>query len=476
MRFTDLIDIEPITALHSMGAAVFCVPDYSEMSRDQLAEELRALHGQASMIQQRADRENRQLTAAEDSQLNELFSRFSMAQRAYDMTESLGRRTTHDGPGSHPSGHQQRVHHTEIAGMSNRARFDAAIREHRDDAGGFNGLGDFMMTVASGREDRRLRTFPRAAGQGEYSGGEGGYLVPHQLTASILGPLFSESGILSRVNLLPMTSNVLVAAGFNTTDTSSGAVGGLELKWEAEGETLDSQTGVLGSIFLRAKKGAILVECSNELLEDSVAASVQLEQVMRNATQLGLERAILTGNGVGQPRGVLNDVGLVTIAKESGQAADSLVFENIVNMVARQHPSTLANSVWIASPSVLPQLLSLAFPIRDGANVVGGSQVPITVEGEPVGMYRLMGLPLLLSETLPALGDKGDLMLVNFGEQLLGMRTDLQIEMSPHLKFNQDKTVFRLRVRCDSTGRWSGPATPLNGNSLSWAVCLAERA
>ena len=473
-----MIDTAAIQRLHSMGAAAFCVPDYSEMSRDQLAEELRALHGQASMIQQRADRENRQLTAAEDSQLNELFSRFSMAQRAYDMTESLGRQTSHDGPGSQPfTGHQQRVHHTEIAGMSNRARFDAAIREHRDDAGGFNGLGDFMMTVASGREDWRLRSFPRAAGQGEYSGGEGGYLVPHQLTASILGPLFSESGVLSRVNLLPMSSNVLTAAGFKTTDTSSGAVGGLELKWEGEGETLDSQTGVLGSIFLRAKKGAILVECSNELLEDSVAASVQLEQIMRNAARFGLERAILTGDGVGRPRGVLNDVGLITVAKESGQAADTLIFENIVNTASRVHPSVLANSVWVASPSVLPQLLSLAFPIKDAsANVVGGSQVPITVEGEPVGMYRLMGLPLLLSETLPQLGDKGDLMLVNFGEYLFSLRTDLQIEMSPHLRFDKDKTVFRLRVRCDGQGRWDGPATPLNGNSLSWAVCLAERA
>ena len=472
----EIFDMTALHRLRELGAIVLNTP-YENMSREALGQKLQALHGEAEMIQRRADRQNRALTDSESDRLDELFAEFSTVERVYDSKEPLGRQTSHDGPGSHPSGHQQRVHHTEIAGMSNRARFDAAIREHRDDAGGFHGLGDFMATVASGREDRRLRSFPRAAGQGEYSGGEGGYLVPHQLTASILGPLFSESGILSRVNLLPMTSNVLTAAGFKTTDTSSGAVGGLELKWEGEGETLDSQTGVLGSIFLRAKKGAILVECSNELLEDSVAASVQLEQIMRNAARFGLERAILTGNGVGRPRGVLNDVGLITIAKESGQAADTVLFENIVNTVSRVHPSVLANSVWVASPSVLPQLLSLAFPIKDAsANVVGGSQVPITVEGEPVGMYRLMGLPLLLSETLPALGDKGDLMLVNFGEYLFGMRTDLQIEMSPHLRFNEDKTVFRLRVRCDGQGRWDGPATPLAGNSLSWAVCLAERA
>ena len=62
---------------------------------------------------------------------------------------------------------------------------------------------------------------------------------------------------------------------------------------------------------------------------------------MRSAARFGREQTVLTDNVAGRPRGVLNDAALITIAKESGQAADTMLFENIVNMLTRIHPNLL---------------------------------------------------------------------------------------------------------------------------------------
>jgi HK97 family phage major capsid protein len=273
-----------------------------------------------------------------------------------------------------------------------------------------------------------------------------------------------------------MSTLALAVGGFDTLNHTGGAIGGLTMEWVGEGEQLSSQTGTLRQINLVAKKGSIMVDVTNELLADAPAASIQLEGIMRDAARFGLEAAVLTGNGAGRPLGVLNDPALITVAAESGQAADTLVYENIINMVARLHPNLLPRAVWVANPNILPQLLSMSFPVHGASDVVAGSQVPVTRDGNRVGAYQLLGLPLVLSEALPTLGDAGDLILADFGEYALGMRRDVAIDVSTHLKFDYDKVVFRLIIRADGFGRWNAPATPLVGSTLSWCVNLAARA
>ena len=194
------------------------------------------------------------------------------------------------------------------------------------------------------------------------------------------------------------------------------------------------------------------------------------------AARHGLESAVLTGNGVGRPLGLLNNGSLVTVAKETSQTADTVNYQNIIKMMARLHPALLSGAVWVANQTVLPQLLNMQFLIENaaGSDFVGGGQVPFLTD--VTGQYRLLGIPLVLSETLPVLGDAGDLCLANFSEYMFGMRQDVVIDASPHIKFDYDITTFRLRVRCDGLARWAEAATPENGDTLSWAVNLAERA
>lgn len=479
MKPQDLIDLTALWLLDSLGAAAY---NNMELSREAVEDKMRDLHVQAETIQAEADAALRPLTDTEKSRIDHLYDQFRGYELQLASYESRGR-LTDDNPLPSQPGQLGRSAQTRVVPhQQGRSWFNQTFGPTDGRTHGFNGIGDFLSALAGvteGRPDNRLQPYrpPMNAGMTEGTGAAGGFLVPEQLMADILGPAFVESGVLSRVNTLPMRSSTLSVAGFNTLDHSSGAIAGLTLNWTGEGDTLASQTPSLNDEMLKAKKGSVLVPVTNELLMDAPAANIQLEQILRQAARFGLEQAVLTGNGAGRPRGVINDAALITVAKESGQSADTIVFENVINMIARLHPNLLPGAIWVANPSILPQLLSMQFPVRDASlNVVGGSQVPITAEGGQVGAYQLLGLPLVLSETMPVLGDAGDIVLANFREYMFGLRQDAQITVSQHLKFDEDRTVFRLILRADGQGRWNAPATPLTGSTLSWCVQLAARA
>ena len=65
-------------------------------------------------------------------------------------------------------------------------------------------------------------------------------------------------------------------------------------------------------------------------------------------------------------------------------------------------------------------------------------------------MLTLLGRPVIMSEKTPGiLGDKGDLSLVDWSFYLLGIRDNLMIDTSDHVKFTSDQTTVRAIARND---------------------------
>jgi HK97 family phage major capsid protein len=104
---------------------------------------------------------------------------------------------------------------------------------------------------------------------------------------------------------------------------------------------------------------AVLVYVTDKLLRNAPA----LEQFVRRAASEEIlflvNDAIINGSGVGQPLGILNSGGLVTVSKEVGQAADTVVLENINRMYARMHKTPRAGAVWFVNQEVEAQLEGL---------------------------------------------------------------------------------------------------------------------
>lgn len=131
---------------------------------------------------------------------------------------------------------------------------------------------------------------------------------------------------------------------------------------------------------------------------------------MRQALTFDLDEAFLRGTGAGMPLGVLNDPALISVGKESGQAADTLKYQNMIGMWSRMHPANHRNAVWIVHPECVPQLYSMVLE-GDSSSIPVYQPAGAGLRGSP--SPTLMGRPVLLSEHASALGDQSDIVLVD---------------------------------------------------------------
>src|SRR5690606_36885955 len=102
--------------------------------------------------------------------------------------------------------------------------------------------------------------------------------------------------------------------------------------------------------------------------------------------------AFTEGNAVGQPLAYLTAPAAVTVPKESGQGAGTIVWENIVKAYSRMLPSSIARAVWVAHIDTFPELATMALSVGTGGSAVwigtgahdGAGAPPMTILGRPV--------------------------------------------------------------------------------------------
>ena len=119
--------------------------------------------------------------------------------------------------------------------------------------------------------------------------------------------------------------------------------------------------------------------------------------------------------------------------------------------------------------TAIPQLLELTIAVGSG-----GSVVPVLNERN--GEFTMLTRPVVFTEKLPTLDTLGDIVLADFSSYAIGLRTEIQLVVSTHVRFESDELSFRLCVRMDGQPLLSEPITPVNGDTLSPFVTLASRA
>jgi HK97 family phage major capsid protein len=162
----------------------------------------------------------------------------------------------------------------------------------------------------------------------------------------------------------------------------------------------------------------------------------------------------------------------VSVAKETGQTAATVVWQNIVKMYSRMLPQSLNNAVWIVAPDVLPELFTMALQVG-----VAGSAIYIQ-NGAVGAPMTLLGRPVIVSEKASKVGTAGDISFVDLSYYLVGDRQALEVAQSEHVNFATDKTAIRFIQRVDGKPWILSAITPANGstNTLSPFVNLATRA
>lgn len=346
------------------------------------------------------------------------------------------------------------------------------------DYSGPNALQDFFQLIWHNRnldakDQLRLRQIRAAFGSTDGAGG--GFLIPEVLRSELLRINLESAIVRPRARVVPMESLRVSFPAIDSTSNVSSVYGGIVSYWEEEGATHTDSAPEFQTIDLFAKKLVTYTVVPNELMADSVGSlQMFIGEIFPEALSFDEDYALLTGNGVGKPLGALNtsNAGTISVAKETGQTAATIYWENIIKMYARMLPGSLGRAVWVVSTDVFPELATMALSVG-----TGGAPVWHT-DGHSAPVLTLLGRPVIQTEKTPAaLGTRGDISFWDPGFYLVGDRQMMSATSSEHSHFTSDKTAFKITTRLDGRPWLQNAITPRNSAAtLGACVQLATRA
>lgn len=357
-----------------------------------------------------------------------------------------------------------------------------------------NGFAEFLLDVMKGqngnwrnnqrmksyveKSDDYLRTKALPTGMNETVGADGGFLVAPEFSNQLLMRTY-DNDLLQRTTSFPLgTGNTLKIPAINETSRADGSrFGGVYAYWRAEEGTLTASKPALAQVSLTLDSLSVLVKITDEMMADTsgLSAEALINMVVPQEMAFRIGDAIVNGDGVTKPFGITDSSSLsrISISKETGQAAASILPENILKMWARLHASCKKNAVWLVDPSVM-QVLPLM--------TVGTAGSQMVVYMPPGGLKdapyaTLMGRPVIETEFNQTVGTVGDIVLVDLSTYVT-VAQGVQAATSMHVYFTSGANAFRFVQRIDGKSWWTSALTPKNGSSatLSNIVTLATRA
>lgn len=317
-----------------------------------------------------------------------------------------------------------------------------------------------------GRLDARLKAL------GETSGEGGGFLVPEEFRAQLMMLVLEDAIMRPRATIIPMTRLEMRIPAVHDTTHASTVFGGVQFYWTGEAATVTSTDPRFKQLLLVAKKLMGDTAVANELVEDSpFALEALLTQMFGQAMTFFEDKAFINGTGAGEPLGILNSPALVSVAKETGQAANTIVVENIDKMYARMMGRSKSRGIWLANHDTYPQLAALKRDVGTGGSAVMQTNMAVSP------FNTINGRPVIFTELCQTLGTLGDIYFIDPSYYLIGDRQELSVSASAHVLFRNDQTVYKVIERLDGRPWLDSALTPAYGsNTLSPFVALATRA
>lgn len=430
---------------------------------------------EAKKIQDDADAVNKQITDDEEKQVYGLLAEADALQKDADrreqiltrfekLDEVLPRKTDADKP------------------SDARASLEARDTE-REKKHGFRSMGEFASCVQKamdpsiGIRDKRLDFNAAISGMSQQVPADGGFVVPPAFSTKIWDGLNAGS-----TSLLSMTDTYTVdgesitfPANAETSRATGSRYGGIQAYWASEGAQITPSKPKFRQMKLEPQELYVLVYATDKLLRNSpVALDQYINRAAIDEINFMTGAAIFSGDGAGKPKGLVNSGCVVTVSKESGQIADTIVDANIAKMWGRLHVNARSSAVWLINQDCEQQLDMMAQRIFniDASNVVGGSFSPLYDRQA----NTLKGRPVISCEFSSSIGDLNDIVLVDMRSYATGVRGGIDSAMSIHLRFDYAETAFRFIFSVDGQTWLQSALTPFKGsNTLSTVINLQAR-
>ena len=314
------------------------------------------------------------------------------------------------------------------------------------------GLAEMCRMVLSDSNDQRLHEFrQQAMGVGVM----GGFAVPTQWSSDIRQLSPADSVVRPRATVIPAGDPPDSAITFPALDQTGarGVYSGVAVQWIAEGHAKPETGYRLLEVTLTPNEVAGYIPVTDKLLRNSAAASSLITTLLRRAIIAAEDVAFLTGGGAGQPLGIVNHPATINVARTGfPSAAPGDNYVDLVNM----YTSVMKDGplVWVYNPAMLGELMTMTD--------VNGNLIWTTSarEGEP---NRILGIPAIENERSPAMGQPGDLLLMNLNHYLIKDGSGIFIAASEHVRFLQNQTVIKAFWNVDGQPWLTAPLTLEDG-------------
>lgn len=347
--------------------------------------------------------------------------------------------------------------------------------------GGFKSLGHLLWAVShSGRHGNsdsssvlalkrwndslvqmRLKS---PLGSSEQTDPDGGALVPVQLAQEIYDRTIEQNQILSMLKPVIVTRRVYALPALKEDSRQDGyRHGGVTGYWEDEGDQHTRTYPTIRKIINRLFKLSVEVPITDELLEDSpIAVESFLRDLVAAEINFKINDAVINGNGVRSPLGVLNSTSKITVNAVSGQGSSTIIAQNILDMLERINTAQKQRMVWLYSHSAESYILRFYTATGEFA----ATMLVQFVDGQ----LQIAGRPAYLMEQCQPLGTEGDLIAFAPDGYLAVIQGTMTSAMSMHVLFDYDQKLFKFRFRMNGSPKDLNPVTPYLGSTTTSAI------
>ena len=301
--------------------------------------------------------------------------------------------------------------------------------------GAFNGLG--------GRIDPRLHQRLAPSGASAQVPADGAVFIQKQFTDALMQRMNDASSLLGRCDQIPVSegNDGIEAPYVDETSRATGSRwGGVQVYRAAETDAVTAKRPQFNKFKLDLLEMKGLAYASERILRNVASLESIFQAAFSEEFAWKIDNEILFGNGASEMLGIMSsaNAALVSVTKETGQAAATVVWENVVKMRARVHPRSRANMVWLVNVDVEPALQQMSFQ-------AGTAAVPVYL---PAGgatatpFATLFGRPVIPVEQCQTLGTTGDIIAADLSQYLVINQGGLRSATSVHVRFIYDEMTF----------------------------------
>jgi HK97 family phage major capsid protein len=341
-------------------------------------------------------------------------------------------------------------------------------------------LGEFLKTVhqaysPGGQIDNRLMVENAATGMSSSVASDGGFAIDEQFVGTLQQSMVDASDIISRITMIPTGpgyGGIKMPALDETSRADGSRWGGVRAYWASEAGTATASKSKVRKLAIDLEKLLAFVYVTDELLTDATALENYIKMAYADEMSFKINDALINGDGIGKPLGLMNSSALITISKELGQAADTVLYENVVKMWNRIPIRHRKNSAWLINQEIEPQLFGMSL-------VIGTSGVPVYMPANGINgaMYStIFGRPVIPIEQCSKLGDKGDIILTDLSAYIGTEKGGTQMDSSIHVQFLYDEQVFRFRYRFNGAPYYNSPVASYKNASFTYSPYITLEA